>query len=282
MAIFLRKKLSSTKSFNIPIICVGNIYIGGTSKTPTSIILANDLSKLGFKPVILRKYYRSHIDEYDLIKHKFDNLILSKSRELGILEAEKKGYNLVILDDGLQDYKIKKNLSIACFHQNQLIGNGLILPSGPLRENLNVLKNIDIILINGNKIPSFEEKLLKINKNLEIYYSYYKPININQFENQNLLAIAGIANPENFFIMLEENNLNVKEKIILPDHYRFTKTEIQNIIDDAYNKKLKIIMTEKDFYKIKKFNLKKIDYLKVSLEINEKQKLINKIRKIYD
>ncbi len=282
LAIFLRKKLSSTKSFNIPVICVGNIYIGGTSKTPTSIILANDLSKLGLKPVILRKYYRSHIDEYNLIKQKFNNLILSKSRELGILEAEKEGYNLVILDDGLQDYKIKKNLSIACFHQNQLIGNGLILPSGPLRENLSVLKNIDIILINGNKIPSFEEKLLKINKNLEIYYSYYKPININQFENQDLLAIAGIANPENFFMLLEENNLNVKEKIILPDHYRFTKTEIQNIIDDAYNKKLKLIMTEKDFYKIKEFNLKKIDYLKVSLEIKEKQKLINKIRKIYD
>ena len=107
MAIFLRKKLSSTKSFNIPVICVGNIYIGGTSKT-TSIILANDLSKLGLKPVILRKYYRSHIDEYDLIKQKFNNLILSKNRELGILEAEKEGYNLVILDDGLQDYKIKK------------------------------------------------------------------------------------------------------------------------------------------------------------------------------
>ena len=228
------------------------------------------------------KYYRSHIDEYDLIKQKFNNLILSKNRELGILEAEKEGYNLVILDDGLQDYKIKKNLSIACFHQNQLVGNGLILPSGPLRENLSVLKNIDIILINGNKIPSFEEKLLKINKNLEIYYSYYKPININQFENQDLLAVAGIANPENFFMLLEENNLNVKEKIILPDHYRFTKIEIQNIIDDAYNKKLKLIMTEKDFYKIKEFNLKKIDYLKVSLEIKEKQKLINKIRKIYD
>ena len=132
-------------------------------------------------------------------------------------------------------------MSIACFHQNQLVGNGLILPSGPLRENLSVLKNIDIILINGNKIPSFEEKLLKINKNLEIYYSYYKPININQFENQDLLAVAGIANPENFFMLLEENNLNVKEKIILPDHYRFTKIEIQNIIDDAYNKKLKLL-----------------------------------------
>ena len=64
----------------------------------------------------------------------------------------KKGYSTVILDDGLQDYKIKKDLKIVCFHQNQLIGNGLVIPSGPLRETLSALKEVDIVLINGKRM----------------------------------------------------------------------------------------------------------------------------------
>ena len=277
--IFFKKIFFSSKKFNIPIICVGNIYLGGTGKTPTSIFLAVELTNLGFKPVIVRKYYEEQKDEHNLIKHNFTDLILSSSRELGIMEAEKRGFDIVILDDGLQDYKIKKNLSIVCFNQKQLIGNGQVLPSGPLRESLSALKSTDIILINGDKVPIFEKKLLKINKNLKIYYSSYEPVNINQFSNYKLMAIAGIANPKNFFTILEKNNLNIKEKLTFPDHYRFTKNQIQNIINDAKNKKLKIIMTEKDFFKINEFKIEKVDYLKVFLKVNEKQDLINEIKK---
>ena len=276
--IFLKKIFSVSKKFNIPIICVGNIYLGGTGKTPTSIYLANELKKLGFKTAIVRKYYKDHRDEHNQIKHNFTDLVLNKNRKLAIKEAEKNGHNIVILDDGLQDYNIKKNLSIACFNQNQLVGNGQLLPSGPLRENLGALKNINIILINGGKVPKFEEKLLKINKNLEIYYSSYKPLNIDRFKNHNLLAVAGIANPENFFMLLEKNNLNIKEKLTYPDHDRFTKNQIQNIIENAKRKKLKIVMTEKDFFKIDEFKLKDIDYLKVTLEIENKEGLLNKIK----
>ena len=118
-----------------------------------------------------------------------------------------------------------------------------------------------------------------MNKNLKIYYSRYEPINIEQFKNHNLLAIAGIANPENFFTLLEKNNLNIKEKLTFPDHYRFTKNQIQNIIKNAKEKKFKIIMTEKDFFKINEFKLNKIDCLKVFLKIADKQNLINKIKK---
>ena len=73
----LKKELTESKKFEIPIICVGNIYIGGTGKTPTSILLAQELSKKGRNPVILRKFYKSHTDEYELIKNHFNNLILS-------------------------------------------------------------------------------------------------------------------------------------------------------------------------------------------------------------
>ena len=276
---YFKKKFSKTKVFNIPIICVGNIYIGGTGKTPVSIFLAKELLSLKKKPAIIRSYYKEHKDEYNLIREEFDNLILSKKRFLGINEAIKSKSDIVILDDGFQDFTIKKDLNIICFNGNQLIGNGLLIPSGPLRQNLSSIKDADIIIINGDQNIDFEKKLLLINNNLEIYYSRYRPININEFKKKNLLAVAGIGNPENFFQLMEENGLKIQEKIIYPDHYIFSKREIVDIIIRAEKNNFEVIMTEKDFFKIKDFNLKKINYLKVELQIEEKRKLLGKIKK---
>jgi len=278
---FLKKKLILAKKFNFPIICVGNIYVGGTGKTPTSIFLANELKKLGRNPAILRKFYESHTDEYNLIKKHFSNLILNKNRLEGI-KSEMQNFDSVILDDGFQDYTIKKNLSIICFNQNQMIGNGMVLPSGPLRESIYSLKRANIILINGEKNIKFENKILEINKDLEFFYSTYKPINLDEFKNKKLLAIAGIGNPENFFNLIENNNLKIDEKIIFPDHYRISKTEMQKILEKAEVKNYQIIMTEKDFFKIEKYKLKNIKYLKILLEINEQEKFLNRINKLYD
>ena len=93
--IYVKRKITKSIKFNIPIICVGNIYIGGTGKTPTSIFLAKELLRLGKNPVILRKFYRSHKDEHNLIKKKFTNLILSKNRIDGIRKAEREKYYLM-------------------------------------------------------------------------------------------------------------------------------------------------------------------------------------------
>jgi len=282
LIIYLKRKFTRTIKFNIPIICVGNIYIGGTGKTPASIFIANELSKLGKNPVILRKFYKKHVDEHNLIKKNFKNLILKKSRVLGIKESVEMNYDTVILDDGFQEYKIKKNLNIICFNQKQLIGNGLVLPSGPLREGLNSLKHANIILINGIKDKTFENKILDINKNLKIFYTNYRPINIEKFKNKRFIALAGIGNPNNFFDLLAEHKINIIKKLIYPDHYKFTKKEISKIVDDANKKNAGVIITEKDYYKIKEFNLNNIEYLKVILKIENNEKFIQLISKIYD
>ena len=190
-------------------------------------------------------------------------------------------YDVAILDDGFQDYKIKKDLNIVCFNSNQLIGNGFVIPSGPLRDNLSVLKDAHLILINGEKNPIFEEKILKIKKNLKIFYSYYKPVNLEEFRNHKLLAIAGIGNPENFFQILEKNNLKIFDKIVFPDHYVFSKKEIENIVIKAKKNNLKLIIIEKDFHKIKRFKFDNLSFLKISLEIKDKQNFLETIKNKY-
>ena len=280
--IFIKKKIINEKTFEIPIICIGNIYIGGTGKTPTSILIAKELQKRGRNPVILRKFYKNHKDEYDLIKNKIKNLIISKNREKGILEAIRMNYDLVILDDGFQDNKIKKNFNIICFNQKQLIGNGRVIPAGPLREKLNSLKNANVVLINGEKDPLFENKILKINKNLEIYYSSYVPERITDYKNKSFFALTSIGNPINFFNLLSKSKVNVIKKISYPDHYVFSDSEKENIINEARKKNCQIIMTEKDFTKFKKYENENITNFKIHLKIENEQKLLNKIYSFYD
>ena len=112
--IFLKKKLKKEIKFKIPVICIGNIYIGGTGKTPTSIFLAKELNKLGKKTAIVRKFYKNHKDEHKLIKNGFKDLILTKKRSQGIIEAEK-NYNTVILDDGFQEDEAAEEISKLIF-----------------------------------------------------------------------------------------------------------------------------------------------------------------------
>ena len=275
--IFANIKKRKTNIKNIKTICVGNIYLGGTGKTPLSILIATELKKHNKKPAIIKKYYSEHIDEHNLINNSLDCLFLSKQRSQAINNAEKKHYDVAILDDGFQDYSIKKNLNILCFNSNQLIGNGMVLPAGPLRENLNAISKSQIVVINGNKNKIFEEKILSISNKVKIFYSKYLPENIDEFKNKNLFAFAGIGNPSNFFKLLTDNNLNLQKKLVFPDHYKFSKLEIQKMIDESNKNNWELVTTEKDFFRIKHYGFKNVKFLKIKLEILEKDRLINQI-----
>ena len=111
-------------------VCIGNIYLGGTGKTPVTVFLAKKILEKKINPVIIRKNYRNHHDEYSFIKKYFNNLIICSNRKKGIIEAENKKFDIAILDDGFQDLSIDKDLNIICFNQKQLIGNGFVIPAG--------------------------------------------------------------------------------------------------------------------------------------------------------
>ena len=279
--IVLKKKFTRTKKFKIPILCIGNIYIGGTGKTPLSIDLANELKSLGKKPVIIKKFYKDHEDEHLLIKKREIPLLSEKDRTSSIVLAEK-DFDIAILDDGFQDYEIKKDLNILCFNNKQLIGNGYVFPSGPLRESLSSIKKAQIAVINGENNFIFETKLKKINPDLKIFYSKYKLMNQEELKNKNILAFAGIGNPENFFDLLIENRLSVKKTIAFPDHYNFKRNEILEIIGQAKERNYTVLTTEKDFFRIKNFEFSEITSCKINLVISEKLKLMSLIKKLYD
>jgi len=279
--ILLKKIINKAEKFNIPVVCIGNIYMGGTGKTPLSLLLAEELKTLGKKPVIIKKFYKDHKDEHLLIRKRGIPLILEKNRADSLKLAEKE-FDIAILDDGFQDYKIIKDLNILCFHSKQLIGNGYIFPSGPLRERLSAVRRAQIVVINGEKDLIFENKLKKINSKIYIFYSKYKLVNQGDFKNKNILAFAGIGNPENFFNLLIESGLNIKKTISFPDHYDFNKKEILEIIEKAKKQNYTILTTEKDFLRIKNFNFPEIYSCNIILEITKKSELIAQIQKIYD
>jgi len=267
LLIILKNNITKKKKFSLRVICVGNIYLGGTGKTPLSLEVVKILKKLNKKTAIVKKFYKEHEDEFKLIESKQITLFKSSSRALAIEEAVINKFDYVVLDDGFQDSSINKNLSIICFNEKQLIGNGMTFPSGPLREPFSSLKKCQIVVINGKANNEFEEKIKNVSNNISNYYSSYLPTNIEKFKDQNLLAFAGIGNPQNFFNLLEENNLKIIKKISFPDHYNYSLKELNELVSFSLKNNLKLITTEKDFFRIKNYKLPQIEYLSVKLEI---------------
>jgi tetraacyldisaccharide 4'-kinase len=276
---FFKSIFLKTKKISIPVICVGNIYLGGTGKTPLSIEIVRILKKFNMSPVLVKKFYTDQFDEIDLINSKNIEIIKNSSRYKALKEAEERGFKSIVLDDGFQDHSIYKDLSILCFNETQLIGNGFTIPAGPLREPLSALRRSEIILINGKKNEDFENKIKSINNEINIFYSKYIAQNSHKFLNKNILAFAGIGNPENFFNLLKENNINVEKKISFPDHYNYSKKELDKLLKISKENNLKLLTTEKDFFRIKHFNITDIDYLTIKLEIINKELFEKELKK---
>ena len=262
-----KSQVITENRFSIPIICVGNIFIGGTGKTPLSIYIYNLLKNKKFKPAIVRKYYPSHADEINFTKSKVRQFFSDRKRLESISKAIIKKNNVIIMDDGMQDVSVNKDLSIMCFNSKDLIGNGFLLPAGPLREQLKKVNSCRIAVINGKRNILFENKLKSISDSIEIFQSKYEIKNLKRLKGKKILAFAGIGNPNNFFKLLKEHGLKIKQEISFPDHYNYKKSEVKNLMLLAKEKGLKLITTEKDYFRVKQLGFKKIDYVSVNLKI---------------
>ena len=263
----------------IKTICVGNIYVGGTGKTSLCMKINKILKQKNIKSCFVKKYYKNQIDEQEILK-KNGTLFLSKKRLDAVKLAEKENYEFAIFDDGLQDNSINYDASFVCFNNLNWIGNGMTIPSGPLRENLKNLKKYKHLFLNGNleNLENLKEQILKINPEINIHIGKYEPINLENFDNKDKYIIfSGIGNHQTFSSMIKKSGLIVIKEYEFPDHYSYTKKDIDQILNYAKNLNCKIITTEKDYVRLGKFKTDQIKFIKSELKIIDEEKLLKLI-----
>ena len=274
-----KPKFSNSK---IKTICVGNIYIGGTGKTSLAIKIKEILNENNIKACFIKKFYPNQTDEQKLLG-KNGTLFSSLKRITALDEAISKGFEVAIFDDGLQDSSIKYDLEIVCFNNLNWIGNGLTLPSGPLRENISNLKSYENVFLNGNEesLITIKEQIKRINPSMNINSGKYTPLNINEFDkNQSYLVFSGIGNHKTFIEMLKNNKLKIVSDLEYPDHYQYSKRDFDEIIINAKKYNAHIITTEKDYLRLENFNRNEILYIKSSLNISDEKSLTNTLSKL--
>ena len=266
----------------IKTICVGNIYIGGTGKTSLTIKIKEILDKNNIKACFVKKFYPNQTDEQKLLS-KNGALFSNLKRITALDEAISEDFEVAIFDDGLQDSSIKYDMEIVCFNNLNWIGNGLTLPSGPLRESINNLKFYENVFLNGNEesLIAIKDQIKKINPNININSGKYKPLNIGEFDkDQNYLVFSGIGNHKTFVEMLKNNKLKIVSDLEYPDHYQYSKKDFDEIIINAKKFNAHIITTEKDYLRLENLNRNEIFYVKSSLDISDEKNLTNKLIKL--
>ena len=278
---FFKRTLVKVHQCSMPVICVGNIYLGGTGKTPLCIEIFSILKNLNKNPVFIRKKYDSFQDEVTLQKQ-VGPVYESGKRIDAIKNAIQNKADVAILDDGFQDFSIKKDLSIICFNEKQWIGNGLTIPSGPLREELSALNRANCVVINGKKNINIEKKIFDANNTIKIFYTKHKAQNIEEIKNKKVIAFAGIGNSINFFDLLKENDINILEEISFPDHYNYSKKELENLIKKAKDKSAILLTTEKDCCRVSEDYKNNINCIKIKVEIENHGQFIEEIKKLYE
>ena len=271
---FLNSKKKKYLSKKLKTICVGNIYVGGTGKTPTTIKLYDLIKKIK-NASTAKKYYLNQQDEEILLKRK-TKFLTASSRKSILKLAEKKNIEVLIFDDGLQDNQIDYNFKFVCFDGDLGIGNGLLLPAGPLRETINSLKKYDVVFIKkGNNLNNLIKLIEKHNKKIKIFITDYKVSKFSKFNrSKKYLIYSGIGNPHSFAKILKQNKVKIVDKIIFPDHHSYSNQDFNFILNKAKQNNAEIITTEKDYVKVPKELQKKIKFLKVNLIIHNEKKLI--------
>jgi len=265
-AVFARRFTPS-----VPVICVGNLTVGGTGKTPISIAVAAALRTRGHKPVFLTRGYggsergpalasRAHsaaqMGDEALLLARHGQAVVARDRAAGARLATEKGGDVIVMDDGHQNFALKKTLSLVVVDAETGFGNGMQIPAGPLREGIaQGLKRADAVVLMGDGNPDlhgFTGPVLR---------AHMKP-DANDLSGQLVFAFAGIGRPEKFFDALEKQGADVIGSCVFPDHHPYKDGEIDQLWQVAGTAGL--VTTEKDFVRMTIEQRKNIQTLKVS------------------
>ena len=247
-----------------PVICVGNLTAGGAGKTPTALMLAEFLLRAGAFPVFLTRGYGGRLagpvkvephhgaddvgDEPLLLARRAPTVV-SRNRPDGARLAITIGADVIVMDDGLQNPSLKKDLSVAVIDGAAGAGNGLVIPAGPLRASIEAQwPLVDIALIIGDGIAGDALARAAADQGKPVFRGKLVPDAdvAAQLRGRRVLAFAGIGHPDKFFGTLREIGALVERAVPFPDHHRFGERQLSALLEDAQRENLVLVTTEKD------------------------------------
>ena len=273
--ILYRVNIFTSSRINKPVVIIGNITVGGTGKTPLVIYVANLLIKHGIKPGIISRGYGGNCqtkvvlinpnldlpavnlvgDEvYLLAKNLAVPIVVAKDRAAAAVILSQQNIDVILSDDGLQHYALKRDLEILVLDGERMLGNNSLLPAGPLREPTTKISQVDFVIVNGGSDQYYAMQLVpgKLMPLVGSSRTLGVPLLVH--------AIAGIGNPERFFKMLENLGFTIMRHSF-PDHYKFSLSDI------TFTDNLPVVMTEKDAVKCTSFAGEQHWYLPVVAEV---------------
>ena len=262
----IRNLVSRERKTNLPIICVGNIVVGGAGKTPVALKIGNMLIKAGYKPHFVSKGYggleknNTLVNDWHSPKSVGDEpLLLSEiaptwiglDRNKSFELASENGADCIVMDDGFQNPTLQKDFSIIVINGEQGFGNKRVMPSGPLRESINRgLSRTNLVITIGEISESVKEKIPKhipiIAANFKIKEDYM------MLKGQSVTAFAGIAYPEKFFNSLKLVKAKIIDTISYSDHHIYSEDDLLHLAEIANKNKSILVTTKKDMVRIPK------------------------------
>jgi tetraacyldisaccharide 4'-kinase len=266
----IKRRRTTTYQAGVPVVCVGNLTVGGTGKTPVVIALAGYFRQAGLHPHIITRGYGGSLDgpvKVNLESHTAgevgDEALLlartaptwkSSDRVAAARAAEDAGADLILMDDGHQNYALVKDFSLVVIDRAYGFGSGRIMPSGPLRESVDEgLARADaiVLLASGDHIETTNWRQPVKNTGLPVIRGSLEPgVEADMLMGQRVVAFAGIGRPEKFFATLERLKCEIVERHAFADHHTYTPDEVMRLVEQAAANDARAVTTSKDLVRL--------------------------------